>query len=312
MMHLTIFIYIMGLSLGLSAFGISLASYKLYRFKYLLAYVYYIAFLNIADFTFLIFYYYSLNLKESYIAYQFKMYLIIDVFVVFFLMVAGTYAFIVLATGIVEKVLPKILKYFYFIAFAIFFFIYLITTKEFIISESINLFVLNHNATTLFMLSVTLIAIIQIFFNVKKLQNSHKRKAVNIFGFIYLFIYTIIFIVFFLPHTANNILNSILCLSLNIVPILYLKRYLQRSYWELLAEPGRAEEIQHLFAEHNISKREKEVIHLILKGYSNKEIAQTLFISLPTAKQHIYNIYQKMGVKSRMQLNNFIRENINI
>jgi len=45
---------------------------------------------------------------------------------------------------------------------------------------------------------------------------------------------------------------------------------------------------------------------------SNKEIADALFISLPTVKQHIYNIYQKIGVKSRMQLNNFIRENIDI
>jgi len=125
-------------------------------------------------------------------------------------------------------------------------------------------------------------------------------------------IYLIIFICFYLPYTANAILISLLFFSLNIVPILYLKRYLQRSYWDILAEPERKKEIQKLFSKNSISKREKEVIHLILQGKRNKEIADALFISLPTVKQHIYNIYQKIGIKSRMQLNNFMRENLSL
>jgi DNA-binding CsgD family transcriptional regulator len=184
--------------------------------------------------------------------------------------------------------------------------------KEFIRSGSDKLFLLNDHITRFFIISVTLLAIIQIFINVGKLQNSKKQKVVTIFGFLYLLIYIIIFICFFLPYTANSILISLLFLSMNIVPILYLKRYLQRSYWDILAEPEREKMIDALYAKHNISKREKEVIYLILQGKSNKEIADALFISLPTIKQHIYNIYQKIGVKSRMQLNNLIREHIDI
>jgi DNA-binding CsgD family transcriptional regulator len=312
MLHFTVFIYIAALALGLSAFGISLRLYKLYRYKYLLAYVYYLALLNLAVLTNLIFYYYFLNLKESSTAYQSNIYLIIDIIVMFFIMMACTYAFILWTRGIVEKALPKILAYFYFISFFIFLIIYLYAMKEFIKSERTQLFLLNDHVTRIFILSVTLLAIIQIFFNVKKLQNSQKQKAVTIFGLLYLLIYIIIFIYFILPYAANTILISLLLLSLNIVPILYLKRYLQRSYWDILAEPEREKMINGLYAKHNISKREKEVIHLILQGKSNKEIADALFISLPTVKQHIYNIYQKIGVKSRMQLNNFIREHIDI
>ncbi len=39
-----------------------------------------------------------------------------------------------------------------------------------------------------------------------------------------------------------------------------------------------------------------------MRGYSNKEIGAELFISLDTVKKHLSSIYQKAGVKSRLQL----------
>jgi DNA-binding NarL/FixJ family response regulator len=50
-----------------------------------------------------------------------------------------------------------------------------------------------------------------------------------------------------------------------------------------------------------ITRREKEVLNLIAEGLTNKEIAQTLFISEPTAKVHVQNILRKLGVKTRAQ-----------
>ncbi len=264
MLHIIIFINIAAFSLGLSAVSVSLRLYRLYRYKYLLAYFYYLLFLNLGSLAGLIFCYYSTNLQENLTTYQYNTYLIIDIFAVYFPMMACTYAFIILTTSIVEKVLPKILKYLYFIAFGLFLLIYFYGLKEFIKSESMQLFLLNHTIESIFILSVTMVAIIQILFNARKLQNSAKQKAVKIFAFLYLLIYTIICICFFLPRTANTISNSLLFLSLNIVPILYLRRYLQRSYWDILAEPEREKMINGLYAKHNISKREKEVIYLIL------------------------------------------------
>jgi DNA-binding CsgD family transcriptional regulator len=51
-----------------------------------------------------------------------------------------------------------------------------------------------------------------------------------------------------------------------------------------------------------ISKREKEIITLIMKGYSNRKIANQLFISLSTVKTHIKNIFQKLKVESRFEI----------
>ena len=50
-----------------------------------------------------------------------------------------------------------------------------------------------------------------------------------------------------------------------------------------------------------LSKRELEILSLISHGYSNKDIADKLFISTGTVKWHINNIFSKMDVKNRTQ-----------
>ena len=57
-----------------------------------------------------------------------------------------------------------------------------------------------------------------------------------------------------------------------------------------------------LIEKYKISKREMEVIELICEGYSNKQIAEELFISIETVKDHNSRIYLKTEVKNRTQL----------
>jgi two-component system, NarL family, response regulator LiaR len=49
----------------------------------------------------------------------------------------------------------------------------------------------------------------------------------------------------------------------------------------------------------NLTERETEVLALLAQGFSNKEISSRLFISETTAKTHVRNIMQKLGVPSR-------------
>ena len=51
----------------------------------------------------------------------------------------------------------------------------------------------------------------------------------------------------------------------------------------------------------NISKREYELLELISKGFSNQEIADQLFISIPTVKTHLSNLFSKLNVQRRTQ-----------
>ena len=61
-------------------------------------------------------------------------------------------------------------------------------------------------------------------------------------------------------------------------------------------------EMNELLVKHNISKREKQIVHSILTGKSNKDIENELFISSHTVKNHVYNIFRKFGVKNRGEL----------
>ena len=51
-----------------------------------------------------------------------------------------------------------------------------------------------------------------------------------------------------------------------------------------------------------LSSREMEVIALIVAGYTNKDLARELGISENTAKHHLTNIFDKLGVSNRLEL----------
>lgn len=56
----------------------------------------------------------------------------------------------------------------------------------------------------------------------------------------------------------------------------------------------------------SLSERELQVIHCVRKGYSSKQIAEELKISLKTAEVHRYNILHKLNLKNSAALVNFI------
>ena len=60
------------------------------------------------------------------------------------------------------------------------------------------------------------------------------------------------------------------------------------------------------FSAYNLTNREIEVTELIIKGASYKQIGDKLFISLPTVKSHISNIYRKTSVNNKVALINLI------
>lgn len=51
-----------------------------------------------------------------------------------------------------------------------------------------------------------------------------------------------------------------------------------------------------------LSPREKEIVQLVAQGFRNREIAEKLFISEQTVKNHLHNIFDKLGVSDRLEL----------
>lgn len=59
----------------------------------------------------------------------------------------------------------------------------------------------------------------------------------------------------------------------------------------------------------NLTKREEEIVMLVVQGWSNKQISKQLFISDKTVKTHLVNIFKKLGINNRFQLAvNFLDE----
>ena len=50
-----------------------------------------------------------------------------------------------------------------------------------------------------------------------------------------------------------------------------------------------------------LTKREKYVLLLLVRGHSNKDMADVMFISEKTVKNHLTSIFKKLGVKDRTQ-----------
>lgn len=51
-----------------------------------------------------------------------------------------------------------------------------------------------------------------------------------------------------------------------------------------------------------LSTREREIVSFVCQGYRNKEIAEKMFISEQTVKNHLHNIFDKLGVSDRLEL----------
>jgi len=106
-------------------------------------------------------------------------------------------------------------------------------------------------------------------------------------------------------RTSDYVLG-LLQVGLNIPALVALSQFLRRQSRErpaLEAEPDLAGVLTPL----GLSAREVEVVELLMKGFSNKEIAGRLFISTDTVKKHTYNVYRKLGVQNRVQLSYFVR-----
>lgn len=99
----------------------------------------------------------------------------------------------------------------------------------------------------------------------------------------------------------------------NLSALIFLKKNLQEASNIVIdVEPKQEKRpspnnfFDNLSNTYNLTQREIDIIKLLSRGLSNQEIAENLFISVNTVRNHIYNIYKKIGIKSRYELINLI------
>jgi DNA-binding NarL/FixJ family response regulator len=82
---------------------------------------------------------------------------------------------------------------------------------------------------------------------------------------------------------------------------LWVERKLIAKYFNDAANSNSVQQEPRKKANQALTPREKEVLHLLTEGKTNKEIAQKLFISEKTVKSHLNRIFKKFNVTRRLE-----------
>jgi len=166
----------------------------------------------------------------------------------------------------------------------------------------------------IYVFSIFFVSLFYGFAKIRNLETTRERLPV----FVFLSIYTIVYLFHFYyayyfvaSKLSNYYVTPLRWLLINLIPVIGL-RWFTREYFGLdtgleMATPG----IDKFSDEYKLSGREKQVLKLLYDGKKNKEIAETLFISEQTVKNHLHNIYKKTGIKNRISLMKSLMEDNN-
>jgi DNA-binding NarL/FixJ family response regulator len=73
----------------------------------------------------------------------------------------------------------------------------------------------------------------------------------------------------------------------------------QRRLGVRVPAPGRAAGAYGRTGPYGLTKREHQVVRLVGEGYTNQQIAESLFVSIRTVETHLAHIFTKLGISSR-------------
>jgi DNA-binding CsgD family transcriptional regulator len=132
-----------------------------------------------------------------------------------------------------------------------------------------------------------------------------RRRSLRIFGGLHLAVFAIMLASLAVGwlrgggQTPYHLLfNSVYLVVYNVLPLAWILRF----------QPlGRTTDAGAL-DRYGITAREREIIELICAGKTNREIADELFISEATVKDHNYNVFRKTGVRNRVELASLFRQ----
>lgn len=166
-------------------------------------------------------------------------------------------------------------------------------------------------------LLIVLVILVQIYSSSPTLADNTRKRLARGLGHLYLACYSaaVIFGAFIqipfhvYPRTlALQIVVTFLFFFINIPPLLYLNVFLKKNHGKWGIRPPDPARLADFYTRYDISGREQEIIALIIKGKTNEEIGDELFLSTKTVKNYVSNIYKKTAVKNRVQLTNLLRD----
>ena len=305
MQHLEIWIRILALMAGTGVLFDTHRFYKKYRHSFLKTMWWCCLFLNLGFLTGAVSEYILVNLFENKLVFKASPYgEIIDPFSSIFF-VGLTYFLIFLYRGFQGKNPPPVFRPI-FIGAVVFVALRTITSLiwDFPAAAVRAINVVNLCVTvSAFVLLVGALGLMA-FRSGRVIEDGTKAKMARYFGLFYLGLCALLLVTATFAGAYQSLIFVTAGLLFNTYPFIWYRRYLPALSNSVSSVAARTD-FSVVYDKYGISVRQREIIELILNGKSNRDIADKLFIAQHTVKNHIYNLYQKLGVKSRFELIDF-------
>ncbi|MCK5153602.1 MAG: helix-turn-helix transcriptional regulator [Spirochaetales bacterium] len=144
--------------------------------------------------------------------------------------------------------------------------------------------------------------LILILFDSRKNRDKRQFRLMRSYSLLYLSRYPLILLMLVIPESIKFYSAMTILFYLNMIPLIWSLIFFGKGSMTEKSGSLESSEVTEQLKRYNITARESQVIKLLLSGKSNCEIEEILFISSHTVKNHIYNIYKKMSVKTRYEL----------
>jgi DNA-binding CsgD family transcriptional regulator len=303
--HLILLIMLLALMIGTWAAVDTLQLFKIHGSPLLRALVRYIVFLNAAVLLYLVTKYLYLNFPDSQFADPKSAFYAVVFFVATPIEIGLAYFYVIVTLGLREADSPRVLNRIFAAGLILVGMSCVIGLTTYMNTGS-NTWIM---MTYMGVVSAAAIGILTASLRLAWLKSSEKSnrpsRSIRFFGGFHLLGYAVFFGSAALPDSFNLYVATSALLYLNAIPILWLHRFFSLHHAPFSSDENLGF-MDALLKQRQISKREREIMELILQGKSNKEIEDSLYISYNTVKNHVYNLYQKLGVKSRGQMIQFV------
>lgn len=308
MVHVIISLYVIAFIVGILAAFYTHQIKKAYPFLYLRPLAHFILYFNLLLLILVIANYVKTNLQIDSPDELPLFYWISDCLINYLSAIGMTYSFLRVVRGLENTIVSTWLRIGFVIGIVILAFSYGVGLALTIQSEDFRWLFSTRNAMYFAIILIPVISLIVLFFRGMKIEDSNRKKLIRSFCYFYLPGFLLLFHSLHFHFQFSPFDIPLLLLYINLLPFIWYKLVFLKIYGDDHVYMGTKFVLNKIVKEHHISDREREILELVLQGKSNKEIKGMLFISLSTVKNHIYNIYQKLGVKSRGQLVHLILE----
>ena len=305
----SLLLYILSLAVLVAAWGFVLNLVKKFRLHFLSLYMGYLVAINIAG---------LLNLVVSDLASEVLrdispqgMQTVYALFglVAFPLLAIALYFFLAFIAGILDESISPPLRTAYVILWIVLFAAFLIRIQLALKQKNPGISQILNLVSGAVIILLPIIALIYLMLRTGCGSRNREGKGLTTFGVISLASHVLFLAAFSFSQAGSSLRWAVpFCLFLaNLAPVLALRKVLSRYGRPILPEAFADPRMQRFRSRFQLSAREAEVLDLLLKGKSNKDIEGDLFISHHTVRNHVHNIYQKLDVSSRLQLMHLVR-----